>query len=221
MVMTQSSRLPRPLPASLLALGVATILCSPLAAQTRYRLTRAEAFRQEAGADAKELAQIPAGVEVNGGAPTDGFVEVQLQGWVWGASVARSTRDGHNLAISSVRGENLRVAPNGTVMARLLTGFLLDEVSREGAWVQARRVGWLPASALADVAFDPPPGIASDSGPAAAARPSLDRGITTRGTPFARTPESEPTGNLGPETPVRLLARNGPLVRVQVEGWVR
>lgn len=196
----------------------------PAAAQTRYRVSQASAFRQESGSQSKALATVSEGVEVTGGSPRDGWVEVVLDGWVWASSVGRVARDGHNLVISSSRGENLRAGPNGDVIARLLGGFLLDEVSREGAWVRAKRTGWMSADALADVNDQPVaavPDVVSDSAPAVSSRPSLDRAVTTRGTPFARTPESEPSGSLGPDTPVRLLARNGEWVRVQVEGWVR
>lgn len=226
-MMTQSSRTRRPLPAWPFVLLSVVLWTSSLAAQTRYRVIRSEPFRQESGPQARDLATVSEGVEVTGGSPRAGWVAVVLEGWVWGASVGRTARDGHNLAISSGRGENLRVAPNGDVIARLLTGFLLDEVSRDGPWVRAKRSGWMPAAALAIVTDDPPPAVATapkaalDTSPAASGRPSLDRAVTTRETPFARTAESEPSGSLGPDTPVRLLARNGEWVRVQVEGWVR
>jgi hypothetical protein len=148
---------------------------------------------------------------------------------VWGASIGRTARDGHNLTITSIRGENLRVAPNGDVIARLLAGFLLDEVTRDGAWVRAKRSGWMPAAALATVSDTAGPVVARtsppqqlDSAPPPVDRSALDRAVTIRATPFSRTPESEaPEGTLGPDTPVRLLARNGEWVRVQTEGWVK
>src|SRR6185503_16851861 len=71
-----------------------------------------------------------------------------LGGWIWGASVGRTDRDGHNLAVTASRGENLRNGPNGAVIARLLSGFLLDELSRDGGWVRVRRIGWMPETAL-------------------------------------------------------------------------
>jgi hypothetical protein len=38
---------------------------------------------------------------------------------------------------------------------------------------------------------------------------------------MAVTPEGQRAGNLGPDLPVRVLARSGDWVRVQSEGWVR
>lgn len=227
-MMAQSSRARRPLPAWLWALLLTVFCAFPGAAQTKYRVTRAEPFRQESGDQGKELATIPAGVELSGSDAKEGWVEVVLEGWVWGSSVGRTTRDGHNLAITPGRGENLRLAPNGAVMARLLPGFLLDEVSREGAWVRAKRSGWMSAAALALATDTAPPAgstaavvLPIDSTPAAPEPASLDRAVTTRATPFARTPGGDERGTLGPETPVRLLARSGEWVRVQTEGWVR
>jgi len=228
-MMTQSSRARIPLPAFAAGLLLATVMTVPGSAQTRYRVSRAEPFRQESGPQGKELASVNAGVVVTGGDAKDGWVEVVLDGWVWGGSIGRTARDGHNLAITSIRGENLRVVQNGGVIARLLAGFLLDEVSRDGAWVRAKRSGWMQAAALAPVSDTAGPAVASttpplpslDSAPPVVDRSSLDRAVTVRPTPFARTPESEPQGTLGPDTPVRLLARNGEWVRVQTEGWVR
>lgn len=223
--MQQSSRAQRPLPACLIALLLVTVCVAPGTAQISYRVLRAEPFRQEAGPEGKELATVGAGVRLMGGEARDEWVEVVLDGWVWASSVGRSARDGHDLAITNSRGENLRVKPNGDVIARLLNGFLLDEVTRDGGWVRAKRTGWMAAAALGPstaevLATGTAISSAPDSDPPVG-HSALDRAVTTRPTPFARTPDTEPQGILGPETPVRLLARNGEWVRVQTEGWVR
>src|SRR6267143_5683469 len=111
MMMAQSSRTLLTLPACVLALALAGVGVSSVAAQTRYRIVRSAPFRQESGPQGKELATVSPGVEVSGGDPREGWVQVELDGWVWATSVGRSTRDGHNLALT--RAENLRVAPNG------------------------------------------------------------------------------------------------------------
>src|SRR5688572_5499499 len=159
-MMTQSSRAPRPLPAFALGLLFASIMAVSAPAQTKYRVSRPEPFRQESGPQGKELATVSAGVLVTGTDAKDGWVEVVLDGWVWGASIGRTARDGHNLTITSIRGENLRVAPNGDVIARLLAGFLLDEVARDGAWVRAKRSGWMLAAALVTVSDTAGPVVA-------------------------------------------------------------
>ncbi|MBI4419198.1 MAG: hypothetical protein HY560_00070 [Gemmatimonadetes bacterium] len=207
------------------------LLAPDLSAQQRYRVVRADAFRQEAGPQGKQLATIEAGVEVLGGSasPQNGWVEVVLDGWVWGASVGRINRDGHNLSVTASRGENLRITPNGGVVARLLPGFLLDELGREGAWVHARRDGWMDAQSLVPVTPAAATGVASESPartPAPApdqgdALPALDRAVVARMTPLAHAPDGDAAGTLAPEVPIRILARSGDWVRVQAEGWVR
>src|SRR5437867_2587445 len=107
MIMAQSSpALPR-LPAFLLGTSLAFCVASAAAAQSRYRVVRDDSFRQEAGPLGKELATVSKGVEVTGAAPSNGWVEVSVEGWVWNASVGRTARDGHNLIVTSSRGENL------------------------------------------------------------------------------------------------------------------
>src|SRR5262245_27406944 len=124
--MPQSSRTLRTLPACFLAVSLVAVGTSSIDAQTRYRVTRAAAFRQEAGPQGKELATVSPGIDVSGGEVKEGWVKVELEGFVWARSTSRSSRDGHDLALT--RPENLRVGPNGAVIARLLSGFLLDEV---------------------------------------------------------------------------------------------
>jgi hypothetical protein len=204
-------------------LGVlATILAGPtptLAAQTGYRVMREESFRQEAGSQGRLLATVPAGTRVSGGDPVDGWVEVRLEGFIWGPSVVRTARDGHDLTVNAARGENLRAAPNGEVIARLLSGFLLDEVSREGSWVRARRTGWMPVDALEAAAGEP--AAVEEGGTPPGPPPVLNRAVVARETPLARTAGGEPQGTLAGDTPVRVLARSGEWVRVQAEGWVK
>jgi hypothetical protein len=230
--MTQCSHRPGGLPACLVQLIFLGLAVHPLAAQDQhYRVVRQDNFRQEAGTQGRLLASVPVGVQVAGGLARDGWIQVSLEGWIWGASVGRTDRDGHNLTVTASRGENLRTAPNGGVIARLLSGFLLDEVSRDGPWVRARRAGWMPEGSLApllepngvataaspavDSASDPPP-ISSGSGASV-----LDRAVVARESEITATAEGQRTGSLAPETPVRILARSGDWVRVQTEGWIR
>src|SRR2546428_13520139 len=118
------------------------------AQQQRYRVLRDDSFRQEASAQGKPLATVPAGVEVVGGAVKDGWAAVSLEGWIWRASLARTDRDGHNLIVTAAPGENLRTPPNRAVIARVLSGFLVDEMRRDPAWVRVRRAGWTLGGSL-------------------------------------------------------------------------
>jgi hypothetical protein len=162
------------------------------------------------------------------GSVQDGWIPVALDGWIWSGSVGRTNRDGHNLQVTVARGENLRTAPNGGVVARLLSGFLLDEVRRQGAWVHARRMGWMPEAALApvtstgDVADAAAPRDTSSGAVSPPAGGStLDRAVVARESELTAAPEGARTGALSAETPVRILARSGDWVRVQSEGWMK
>src|SRR5258705_553396 len=129
--MTQCSHRPYALPACLLALVFGSALVPPGGGvftpiqEQRYRVVRQEDFRQESGAQGRVLASVAAGVEVlrGRGSVQDGWIPVALDGWIWSGSVGRTNRDGHNLAVTVGRGENLRTGPNGGVVARLLNGF--------------------------------------------------------------------------------------------------
>ena len=147
--MAQSSCVRTTLPACVLslvwALGVAP---ATVQAQTRYRTTRPENFRQQPGPDQKLLGSVYPGTEFTAGDPRDGWVDATLLGWIWSQSVGQTTRDSFDLVVSARGGENLRAQPNGTVMARLANGFLLHEVQRQGGWIQVRRTGWIWAKEL-------------------------------------------------------------------------
>jgi hypothetical protein len=230
--MAQSTFVRAALPAWIVASGcvLAGAVPAPAHAQARYRTTRAENFRQQAGPDQKILGSVYQGTELVAGDTKDGWVEVVLDGWIFGRSVVRTTRDGFDLAVSVSGGENLRATPGGRVLARLANGFLLDEVSRSAnGWAQVRRTGWVwgqslepvgtaGATATADAPSPSPPSAAPAP---AAGSAALDRAVTARQTDVHRIPDSEPTGSLAEDTPVRVLARSGDWVRVATEGWIR
>ncbi len=229
MAMAQSSSVRATLPAcsaALLAAGLLAGLPGRAPAQARYRATRAENFRQQPGPDQKVLGSVYQGTEVTAGQTKGGWVEITLEGWVWGRSVGPTTRDGFNLAVTTAGGENLRAEPNGRVLARLAQGFLVDSVSRSNGWVQVRRTGWMwgqslePVTEAAAPASSPPPPPAREPpGPTGAA--SLDRAVTARQTEVRRVPDGDSTATLLEDTPVRVLARSGEWIRVATEGWIR
>ena len=232
----QSSFVRAALPAWLVACGwaLAGAVPAPAHAQARFRAARAENFRQQPGPDQRILGSVYQGTELVAGQTKDGWVEVTLEGWIFGRSVGRTTRDGFNLAVTVSGGENLRATPGGRVLARLANGFLLDEVSRStNGWVQVRRTGWVWGQSLEPVGSVAGAGEAAAPAPAPtrsppAADPSgsagtalLDRAVTARQTGVHRLPDSEPTGSLAEDTPVRVLARSGQWVRVAMEGWIK
>lgn len=226
--MPQSSLVRATLPAWCTALALA-VAALPATAQTRYRTTRTEVFRQRPGADQKVLASVNRGTELAGGRTQDGWTEVTLEGWIWARSVARTDRDGFELVVSASRGENLRTAPNGPIAARLAGGFLLDEVRRDASgWVLVRRTGWMPAGSLELLgaatgagAAAPPRTPVESAGMAQPGSSTLDRAVTARAAELKQTPGGSPLGSLVADAAVKVLARSGEWVRVQAEGWIR
>jgi hypothetical protein len=173
-------------------------------------------------------------------------VEVTLEGWIFRSSLQAANRDGHTLAIKRAPIENLRDAPNGKVVARLVQGFLLDEVLRQGMWVKVRRSVWVRSAALrsgtepaqaaavpGERAKAPPPGDRAKAPPAAVAvvppaqvpdsgaPADPHRGVVRRRLQLYRAPDSSSVGTLEAGHPVRIAARAGPWVRIETQAWVR
>jgi hypothetical protein len=119
---------------------------STLAAQQSVRLAGASAFVREPGGI--RLAELPAGTTIRPGRTRGDWVEVRLEGWIWTASTARTTRDGFDLVVSATGGENLRASPDGPLIARAEEGALFDRVGTLGGWTQVRRGGWVARAAL-------------------------------------------------------------------------
>src|SRR4051812_3573238 len=101
--MPQCSHRPHALPACVFALVLGIYATSLEAQDQRYRVLQTENFRQESGPQGRVLASVAAGVQLTGGAARDGWIPVALEGWVWGGSVGRTDRDGHNLTVTSAR----------------------------------------------------------------------------------------------------------------------
>jgi len=195
---------------------VATLLAAQAARGNAqiYRVAQAENFRQEPGSEAKRLATVMRGVQVRGGELRNGWLEVTMEGWIFGQSVSATTRDGFDLVVSSAGGERLRNAPNGSVMARLEDGFLLKRMGEEGEWVRVSRTGWMWAKSLDSA--DPTAGAASTAG-----TPEAERGLIAKSTALYGTPSGSVLGTLAPETSVRVITRSGEWVRVQTDGWIK
>lgn len=191
--------------------------------QDRYRAVQEENFRLEPGPRATLLARVSEGTEVVVQGRQDRWYEVVLEGWIWEPSVRATTRAGFDLSVTRAGGENLRAGPNGPVIARLLSGFLLEELGRRDGWVLVRRAGWMWAQSLAPVqppvvSVDPDP--SPDPGPAGPVA-RLDRRLTAGPTALSTTVEGDTVGTLVGGTPVRVVTREGDWARVQIEGWVR
>jgi len=243
----QSTPARRPQPAARAArvLGAAAVLLGALApgarAQQSVTIQRAnEILLADPGG--VRLGRAEAGASYRATGSRDGFTQVTLEGWIWRTSLRAERRDGHTLAVSKAGQENLRAEPNGTVVARLNSGVLLDEVERRGGWVHVRRTGWVASAALASAtrpaapaparpSMAPPsppahgaPAPAAQAPPAAApAVQDLDPrlAVVRRRVDLRRAPDAPPAGSLEADMPVRITARAGEWVRVETQGWVR
>ncbi len=212
------------------------LLSAPAAAQQGRTLDRAAAFTKDPGGVV--LADVRAGTPVRAGRERDGAVEVTLAGWVFSRSLDRVRRDGFDAQVTAA-GENLRAEPDGPVLARLRGGALVSRREGRGGWSRVERTGWVPRSALGEVAVasqgasaaQQPAGggKAAGSAPAAAPAPAQpapapggpDAVEVAQAAPLYLQPDAGEFAQLGPGARGRVLARSGDWVRVQVEGWVR
>lgn len=173
------------------------------------------------------LGRVYSGALVTMGGTRSGHTEITLDGWVFRSSIEAADRDGHTLAIAHGPEENLRAAPNGRVLARLVQGCLLDEVERRGEWVHVRRTGWVASAAMSGgrTAAASAPGRAETTAttavPPAAEAADPRRAVARRRLQLYRAPDAAPYGVLEAGVPVRITARAGPWVRVEAQGWVR
>lgn len=153
---SHGGRLPGAARAALLAVLLGAT-ATPVAAQTG-----------QVRNDDEPLLAEPAGVRIARLARNERFATgtvrashtaVTLEGWIYRESVAPDTREGHDLRVTRTPEENLRAAPNGRIVARVVQGALMDEIERRGNWILVRRGGWVATRALGGftAAAAPPP----------------------------------------------------------------
>lgn len=220
----------RPLPAARAVFSIALVatfvaaLAGGAAQETVYVQRDGEFFFNQPGGT--RLGRLTVGARLGrpSAAARSGHTSVTLEGWVFGASLRAERRDGHTVAVDRSPEENLRASPNGRVLARLVYGCLLDEVERRGQWVRVRRTGWVASGALgtgpvaAELRADSPP---APQTPPAAQEVDPGRAVVRRRLQLFRAPEAVAAGTLEAGVPVRVTARAGEWVRVEVQGWVR
>jgi hypothetical protein len=214
-------------------LPVVVLLAAPLTAQTRVRVSSDGAWFYQAAAG-RRLAQLEAGAVLAQGSAQGEWVQVTLDGWIFGSSVGSTTRDGFDLAVTKAPSENLRAEAGGDVVAHLSKGFLLDKQAEQGGWVHVRRQGWMQRSALSPVAAPPtanasqgglppgprpPPGAVQDTGAPAAV--DARRVQAARQTALYRAPDAATDATVSANAPLRVLGRAGEWTRVSLEGWVK
>jgi hypothetical protein len=186
---------------------------APLAAQAMARVSAVqENFRKEP--NGTSLATVPRGTQLPVLGERAGWVLVELGGWVWAPSLQATDREGFDLRVSATGGENLRAAPQGAVVARLLEGCLLDRVAADGNWVRVQRQGWLWKASL-DMSGTAP--AVADAGGA------LDSvSIVTAPTALSvlASPGGDTVAALQAGAQAQVLGRTGDWFRVRIDGWV-
>lgn len=149
----------------------------------------------------------------------DQWVEIELGGWIWTASLQVTDRLGFDRVVSVSPRENLRREPSGEVLARLVEGTLLDRVEEVVGWTGIRRAVWVWAESV-----ELSPGMVSSPLPTpspGAAAPREERWWRRGDRPVAilSGPDGDTLASAGPETELRVLAREGNWIRVRLEGW--
>jgi hypothetical protein len=209
-------------------LPVVLCLAAPLAGQTTVRVAPGGDWFYQTAAG-KQLAQVEAGTVLTQEGNQGDWVQVTLEGWIFGTSVGASALDGFDLAVTHAPTENLRATPGGTILARLLLGFGLTKLGTQGRWVHVRRQGWMKRSVLTPVraASGASPVAPTPAGPSrdTTAAPSAPSGLlqAVRTTTLYRAPAPDSTGDATVQAtaPLRVLGRAGDWTRVQLEGWVK
>ncbi len=191
-----------------------------VAGQVTARVQAAEEnFRRDP--NGTPLATVFRGAELPVVGEQGGWVQVELAGWVWGPSVGQTTRDGFDLSVRAVGGENLRDAPNGSIQARLLEGCLLNQTATRGSWHQVQRSGWLWRGSLeisgASSGAAGQPAEARGAGEADAPPP-----VITAVAPLVvyTSPDGDTLARFQPGGQAQVLGRTGDWIRIRFDGWV-
>ncbi len=178
----------------------------PLVAQAVVRLPNDTRVYKMPGA--APLGTLLAGAPVTPGRRQGGAVEIGLEGWIVTGSLGAFDRDGFDAVITRRPQENLRDAPNGTVIGRFSAGAGFTRVGAQGGWTRVRRNAWVPERSLP---------AAPERGDAVATTGSLE---LVRPTPLALVPGGAAIGTLDSGAPARTVVRSGGWTRVQLEAWV-
>lgn len=209
-------------------LPVVVCLAFPLRAQTRLRVTSDGAWFYQAAAG-RRLAQLESGATLDQGAVQGDWVQVTLDGWIFGSSVGTTAQGGYDLAVTKAPSENLRATPAGAVVAHLSLGFLLNKQGQQGRWVHVNRQGWMQRSGVTAVGGTtaatggsvpaPRPGVQADTTPPTAVEPG--RVQAARSTTLYRAPDATTDATVSASAPLKVLGRAGEWTRVALEGWVK
>lgn len=209
--------------AALLAAALASVSPAAGMAQETARVRTSENLRKDPNGEV--LARLEPGAPLSVVDIRDGWVQVDVEGWVWARSLQVARREGLDLVVFESEGENLRDAPSGTILGRLGRGTLLEELERRPGWIRVRRRAWIWDASV--VRSAPPAAVATTTPDAPSG--SIERPPTRRGTGFAAAgtggaailsaPGGDTIGQARPRTDMELVAREGSWARVRLEGW--
>ncbi len=205
----------------LLLLLAVFVLPSQVAAQSTARVRVAEEnFRRDPGGS--PLATVFRGAELPVLTEQGNWVQVALQGWIWGPSVSQTDRGGFDLRVQVEGGENLRAVPQGQIQARLLLGCLLERVGSSGDWYQVRRRGWVWKPSLEISAASGSGGGPAVTPPRTQTSPANEPALITAPNALAvhANPDGDTIATVEPGGQAQILGRSGDWVRVRVDGWV-
>jgi len=163
------------------------------------------------------LGQLVPGTTLGANRVEGDWVEFTLDAWVWMRSLRVIDRGGFDLVVSQSGGENLRDAPSGSVVGRVVAGTLLEEIERVPGWVRVRRTMWIWAeSVVLDLAIEPDADPPEEEAAAVAER---FRMAGPNGLPVLTAPDGDTLVRVRPGGDVEVTAREGNWARVRIEGW--
>jgi hypothetical protein len=223
---TECSRPFGVLPALLVLCGFAIVDSGSLMAQDRYRVTRTENLRQQPGPQETRLGRVETGVVLPAPGSRGQWLQVEVAGWIWSRSIGRANSGDFTLRVTAQGGENLRDGPNGSIIGRFLNGTFLNELDRDGDWVNVSRVAWMFAQSLERVAqaapgASVPDGSGASDDPGDSPTVGLDIARIDSSAIMFDVPDGTQRAVAAADGPVTVVARSGDWVRVRLEGWVR
>lgn len=204
--------------ALLLALWLLPILPGDGEAQTATVRTE-ENFRAEP--NGVVVARIEPGTVLAVDGRRGQWMRATLEGWVWTPSLQRVEDGDFDLRVSADGGENLRTEPQGTLLARLEEGMLLDELERIEGWIRVRRTAWIwaPSVRLEQVEEA---GEVRDPNQVPELPRNLADGWRRSGDedmPILTGPDGDTLARSLSGTELQILGRQGNWARVRLEGW--
>lgn len=204
----QSSPAPARLPAFLLAL---TLVTNVAASQEQATTIQAGPFQRSPSGI--QLGSMLVGAPVVADSAAGNWRHIVLEGWIFTASTKADRRQGFDLSVRVAPTENLRIEPNGTIIARLAQGALLHRVRTRGGWTLVRRSGWVPSRLLPEDLTIPLAATTDNV-------PDTSRVEVSAPTTLMEQPEGNAVGTLAEGATAQVLARSGEWARIRVEGWV-